>query len=301
MSQLIQPKISGLDLLLIFAVTLIWGSSYPVMKFAVTNYPAGIFRAFTFFVGAACVGLYAKARGDTLFIPLNERRIILNLSFVNMALWHVGIIYGIRLLNSGRAAIMGYTMPVWALLTTVVIYKAPLRAKALLGVVCSLTATVILGHDEFTNFAGHPLGVALTVGAAFFWGLGTTLLKHSKLSISSIALTFWMLSFGFVFFLFVGIVFERDAWRWPDALEWLAIAHSGGLSFGVGYVAWFLVARKLTPVTSGLSGMLVPILGLLGGAIFLGEQIAYTDILALILILIAMVLVLAPNRQEENN
>jgi len=300
MSHSTQPKITGLDLLLIFTVTLIWGSSYPVMKFAVTNYPPGIFRAFTFLVGAICVGLYAKVRGESLFIPLGERRIVLNLSFVNMALWHVGIIYGIRLLNSGRAAIMGYTMPVWALLTTVVIYKAPLSVKALLGVICSLTATFIIGHDEFTNFAGHPFGVVLTVGAAFFWGLGTTLLKHAKLSVSSIALTFWMLLFGFIFFLLVGIVFEQDAWRWPNTLEWLAIAHSGGISFGVGYVAWFLVARKLTPVTSGLSVMLVPILGLMSGAIFLGEQIASTDIIALILILIAMLLVLTPNRHQRS-
>ena len=300
MSHSTQPKITGLDLLLIFTVTLIWGSSYPVMKFAVTNYPPGIFRAFTFLVGAICVGLYAKVRGESLFIPLGERRIVLNLSFVNMALWHVGIIYGIRLLNSGRAAIMGYTMPVWALLTTVVIYKAPLSVKALLGVICSLTATFIIGHDEFTNFAGHPFGVVLTVGAAFFWGLGTTLLKHAKLSVSSIALTFWMLLFGFIFFLLVGIVFEQDAWRWPNTLEWLAIAHSGGISFGVVYVAWFLVARKLTPVTSGLSVMLVPILGLMSGAIFLGEQIASTDIIALILILIAMLLVLTPNRHQRS-
>ena len=65
MSESTQPKITGLDLLLIFTVTMIWGSSYPVMKFAVTNYPPGIFRAFTFFVGAACVGLYAQAKGES--------------------------------------------------------------------------------------------------------------------------------------------------------------------------------------------------------------------------------------------
>ena len=81
-------------------------------------------------------------------------------------------------------------------------------------------------------------------------------------------------------------------------MEWLAILYSGGLSFGVGYVAWFLVARKLTPVTSGLSVMLVPVVGLSSGAAILGEQIALTDIAALGLILCAMVLVL---RREKSN
>jgi len=296
MSHSNQPTITGVDLFLILAVTMIWGSTYPVMKFAVTHYPPGIFRAFTFLVGAACVGIYATLRRESLFIPRSEWRVVARLGFVNMGMWHLGIIYGIRLLNSGRAAIMGYTMPVWALLTSVLIYRAQLTARAVLAVICSLGATALLGADEFTNFAGQPLGIVLTVSAAFFWGLGTTLLKHAKLSVSSTALTFWTLSYGFLFFTVVAIFFERDLWRWPNTLEWCAIAYSGGLSFGVGYTAWFLVARKLTPVTSGLSVMLVPVIGLVSGSVFLGEQIAYTDIVALILILLAMLLVLRPSR-----
>ncbi len=293
-----NQKINSFDLLMILTVSMIWGSTYPVMKFAVSSYPPGIFRAFTFFVGALAVGVYARLRRESLVVPLHERWTIAKLSVTNMALWHLGIIYGIKMLNSGRAAIMGYTMPAWALLSSGILYKEPLKMRALLGVFCSLGATFLLGHDEFTNFSGHPLGVMLTVGAAFFWGIGTTMLNHAKLSISSLCLTFWMLTFGFVFFLLVGIFYEGALWRWPTLMEWLAILYSGGLSFGVGYVAWFLVARKLTPVTSGLSVMLVPVVGLSSGAAILGEQIALTDIAALGLILCAMVLVL---RREKSN
>lgn len=293
-----NPKINGLDVALILLVTFIWGSTYAVMKFAVTHYPPGTFRAFTFLFGAACVALFAKSRNIGLFVPPEERRSIVRLSVFNMALWHVGIIYGIKLLHSGRAAIMGYTMPAWALLTSVVLYKTPLSWRALLGVLCSLSATLLIGHDEFTNFAGHPNGVLLTVGAAFFWGLGTTMLKHANLTTNSVALTFWMLCFGFVFFTLVALTYEFDQLRWPTPLEWLAIAYSGGLSFGVGYIAWFSVARKLTPVASGLSVMLVPVIGLSSGAFFLNEQIAWTDLCALALILLAMALVLIPGKSE---
>lgn len=289
-----NPKINGFDLLMILTVTMIWGSTYPVMKFAVSSYPPGLFRAFTFFVGALAVGLYALARAESLFVPQPERWVITKLSMTNMALWHVGIIYGIQMLNSGRAAIMGYTMPAWALLSSVVLYKEPLKGRALIGVFCSLGATFLLGHDEFTNFAGHPLGVLLTVGAAFFWGIGTTMLNHSKLSVSSLCLTFWMLTFGFVFFILVTFFYESSLIRWPRMQEWAAIFYSGGISFGVGYVAWFSVARKLTPVTSGLSVMLVPIIGLVSGAAILGEQIGLADTAALALILCAMLLVLRP-------
>jgi drug/metabolite transporter (DMT)-like permease len=290
------PRITGFDLLMILTVTMIWGSTYPVMKFAVSSYPPGLFRALTFLVGATCVGVYARVRGESLVVPTGERWLIAKLSVPNMALWHLGIIYGIQLLNSGRAAIMGYTMPAWALLSSVIIYKEALKARALLGVFCCLGATFLLGHDELTNFTGHPLGVILTVGAALFWGIGTSMLNHSKVSVSSLSLTFWMLSFGFAFFTVVALVHEFELLRWPHTLEWFAIFYSGCLSFGVGYVAWFLVARKLTPVTSGLSVMLVPVIGLGSGAAVLGENIKTADIAALALILSAMVLVLRPKK-----
>jgi len=81
-------------------------------------------------------------------------------------------------------------------------------------------------------------------------------------------------------------------------LQWLAIGYGGVVTFAVSYVAWFLVARKLTPVASGLSIMLVPVIGLLGGNLFLGETIAITDWMALGFILSAMAIVLIPARSE---
>ena len=64
-----------------------------------------------------------------------------------MVLWHLGLVYGLTLLNSGRAAIIGYTMPVWTLLASVVLYAEKLSGHALLAVASSLTATLLLAHD----------------------------------------------------------------------------------------------------------------------------------------------------------
>ena len=70
------------------------------------------------------------------------------------------------------------------------------------------------------------------------------------------------------------------------------------MTFAISYVAWFRVARKLTPVASGLSIMLVPMVGLLGGYWMLNEVVESADIMALLLILLAMAIVLIPRRQE---
>jgi drug/metabolite transporter (DMT)-like permease len=81
--------------------------------------------------------------------------------------------------------------------------------------------------------------------------------------------------------------------------EWLAVAYGGVITFAVSYVAWFQVARKLSPVASGLSIMLVPVVGVIGGAVVLGEDIAREDIMALGFILLAMALVLAPRKKPS--
>jgi drug/metabolite transporter (DMT)-like permease len=299
MTQNTAPNITGTDLLMILIVTLSWGLNYPIMKYVVTNYPPVSFRALTFILGCLSLGIYVWHTRESLFVPRDERWLTFKLSLGNMVLWHLGLIFGLTLLKSGRTAIIGYTMPVWALLASVVFFKAKFTWRTSLGVMLSLCATYFLAKEEMAHFAGQPLGLAVTLGAAIAWGTGNAMMKNSKLSISSISLTFWMLFSGMLIFSLIAIVFERQAWRWPHLLEWLAVLYGGTITFAVSYVAWFRVARKLTPVTSGLSIMLVPVVGLMGGAWMLGESIAQSDLYALALILSAMAVVLLPSRKTS--
>ena len=178
--------ITSLDLFLILLVTVSWGLNYPIMKFVVTSYPPLTFRAFTFTIGFVLLGAYALRCGESLYVPASERWLVVKLGMPNMVMWHLGLIYGVTLLNSGRAAIVGYTMPVWALLASVLMFKNTLTMRGMLGVFCSLLATFLLARDEMSNFAGQPLGLVCTLAAAMSWGLGNAMMKNCKISISSI-------------------------------------------------------------------------------------------------------------------
>ena len=298
MSSSSHQSLSGTDLLLILIVTVAWGMNYPIMKYVVMQYPPTTFRAMTFVLGTISLGLFAFIKKESLIVPKGERWLTLKLSLPNMVLWHLGLIYGLTLLNSGRAAIIGYTMPVWTLLASVMLFSEKLSGRALLAVASSLTATLLLAQHELSRFAGQPLGLIYTFGAAITWGIGNAMMKNSKLSISSVSLTFWSLLCGSVVFCAFAISLETSRWRWPLPVEWMAIAYGGCVTFAVCYVAWFRVARKLSPVASGLSIMLVPVVGVFGGAWSLGEEIAREDILALGFILIAMALVLSPRKKS---
>ena len=290
-----SQQINATDLLMVLIVTISWGMNYPVMKFVVNSYPPSAFRSFTFLIGCMALGSYAHFKGISIFVPKHERKALFKLSLFNMVGWHLPMIYGVSLLNSGRAAIIGYTMPVWALLASAVLYREKITITALLGIALAMSAALLLAWGSAGEWGNHPLGIAVMLVAAITWGTGNAMMKNSKLSISGITLTFWALFIAFFFFLAITIIFERDLWEWPTLMQWLAILYGGVITFAVSYVAWFHVARKLSAVSSGLSIMLVPVFGVTGGALILGEAVTLPDIIALVLILLSMLVVLFPD------
>lgn len=295
-----SPQINATDLLMVLIVTISWGMNYPVMKFVVNSYPPSAFRAFTFLIGCMALGSYAYFKGISIFVPKHERKALFKLSLFNMVGWHLPMIYGVSMLNSGRAAIIGYTMPVWALLASAVLYREKITITALLGIALAMSAALLLAWGSAGEWGNHPLGIGVMLVAAITWGVGNAMMKNSKLSISGITLTFWALFIAFFIFLAITIIFERDLWEWPTLMQWLAILYGGVITFAVSYVAWFHVARKLSAVSSGLSIMLVPVFGVTGGALILGEAVTLPDIIALVLILLSMLVVLFPDSKLKD-
>ena len=292
-----SEQVNAKDLLIVLIVTVSWGMNYPVMKFVVNTYPPSAFRAVTFLLGFICLGVYAHFKGISLVIPIQERWPVFKLSMFNMVGWHVPMIYGVSMLNSGRAAIIGYTMPVWALLASALLFKEKITWRAMLGIALAMSAAMLLAWDSAGQWGNKPMGVGVMVIAAVTWGIGNAMMKNAKLSLHGISLSFWAFVIAFFAFLLVTCLFERHLWQWPNLLQWLAIVYNGVVAFAISYLAWFHVARKLSAVSSGLSIMLVPVFGVTGGALVLGEAVTIEDISALILILLAMIVVLLPSEQ----
>ena len=283
---------------LILLVTCSWGLNYPIMKFVVTKYPPSTFRALTFLLGTAVLGVYAWYRREPLHVPPEERWTTVRLSIPNMVLWHVGLVYGISLLNSGRAAIIGYTMPVWAVLSGLAFFGERIGGRALLGIVLAMAGAGLLLSSEFAAISGQPLGTVFALIAAAAWGLGTVLMKRTRLDMPTISLTFWMLALTTAVMLVLSALFEQSQWRMPNAIEWAGIVYNAAIIFGFAHVVWFRLARLLPPVVSSLSVMFIPVVGTFSGAWMLGETPQWQDYLAMLLILGSMSTVLFQPRER---
>jgi len=86
----------------------------------------------------------------------------------------------------------------------------------------------------------------------------------------------------------------------PSAAVWGAVAYNAVLIFGFCHVAWFALARVLPPVAASVSISLIPVLGLLSGALWLNESLHWQDGVAVILIMVAIALALLSTGRESH-
>jgi drug/metabolite transporter (DMT)-like permease len=288
--------LSRKDWILLGLITLFWGINWPVMKIGVSDYPPLTFRTLGMLGGLPAIWAAARIQGIPLAIPQGQHATIIKLAIPNMMVWHVLVIIGVKLLSSGRAAILGYTMPVWAVLSGLLFFGERVSKLGWLGVACALGGALLLLSSELATISGQPLGSVLVIAAAAGWGYGTAALKRSQVPMPTLALTFWMLAATTLFMAVAAAAFESAAWRWPNPTEWAAIAFNALIVFGFAHVVWFQLARTLPPVASSLSVMMIPVVGVFSGAWMLGETPHWQDYAAMGLILAAMSTVLLKPR-----
>ncbi len=132
--QRLTPK----QLALLIALTLVWGINWPVMKVGVTSYPPLTFRALSILLGVPVLGLAQVVMKVPFRLPRIYWREFAILTITNMMIWHVCIILAVRSLSSGRAAILGYTMPIFSAILGALLFGAVMTWRNWAGVAAAI-------------------------------------------------------------------------------------------------------------------------------------------------------------------
>ena len=295
-----MTQLSRKDLALLALLILFWGLNWPIMKIGVRDFPPLTFRTISMIGGLAVIWAAARMQKASLAIPEGKLMTVFRLSIPNMLIWHSMMIMSVKLLSSGRAAILGYTMPAWAVISGLVFFGDRISRASLIGIVLAMSGAALLLSSEFSRLSGQPLGTIMALTAAAGWGFGTVLMKRTKLDMPTISLTFWMLAFTTGIMGLLALSFELSQMRWPTMPAILALIYNAAIIFGFAHVVWFRLARILPPVASSLSIMFIPVLGTFSGAWILGETPHWQDYAAIVLILGAMSTVMfRPAATEE--
>ena len=293
-----MPTLSRQQLITLTLLTLVWGLNWPVMKTGVQHFPPLAFRAVSMLIGLPILAIALVV----LKMPFKvERRYwgqLLVLGFFNMVMWHALIIVAIPMLPSGRAAILGYTMPIFSAALGALFFSDRLPLRAWAGVAAAAGGVLLLLWNEMDKLGGRPTGVALMLIAAASWALGTQLLRRTTIPAPTLTLSFWMTAMTTVTLCVLTTVLERPQWHAPDATAWGTILFNAILVIGFAQAAWFFLVRTLPPLASTLSVMLIPVLGVFSGAWWLGEVLHWQDWTSVALMVVAIASVLWPSKAK---
>jgi drug/metabolite transporter (DMT)-like permease len=278
---------------LLTGLAIIWGANWPVMKIVLSEMTVWWFRSVCLFAGGLGLLTISALTASSARVPVAEIKPLLICALFNIVGWHMCSAYGVLLMPAGRAAIIAFTMPVWAALLSRFMLGETLTRAKLAGLVMGVAGLAVLIGPDLLAVRAAPLGAIFMLVSAMSWALGTVLFKRNKWSFAISSNVGWQLLAGSVPVTIGALVLEPA----PDVTHFspevlLALAYVLAFPMLFGQWAYFKVVHLFPASIAAIGTLAVPIVGVFSSALMLNEAIGIRDLLALALICSALVSVL---------
>ena len=278
--------------LMFLAITSIgWGFNWPVTKYLLSELPPLTMRGTTGVIGASLLALLAILRGQSLRVPREMWPRLVLAAFLNVACWMALMGLALLWLPASEAALIAYTMPIWAsILAWPILGERPnlLRVISLAMAFAGLAA--IMGGNGLTASAARLPGIIMALAGAFAFAVGTVLAKKLPLDLPPLSAAAWQIGIGCLPVAIVGLFVETADVAALSSLGWILIVYATVIQFCVAYVSWFAALARLPASVAAIGTMAVPVIGVVTSAIALHEPLGIGQIAALIFTLAGVVL-----------
>jgi drug/metabolite transporter (DMT)-like permease len=198
----------------------------------------------------------------------------------------------------GRAAVLAYTTPLWAVPGAILFLGERLNRLKAAGLVLGIGGVVVLFNPLGFDWTDRQLvmGNLLLMGSAIAWAASIMLIRGRPWHLTPLQLAPWQLLLGGALLLAAAYGFEGPLSLRLTPKVIAILAYNGPVCIGFCYWASVDIARALPAVTSSLSFLAVPAFGIAASAVVLGERIDVTLIGGFALILAGVALVAAGDR-----
>lgn len=288
---------------LLAALSVFWGFNWPVMKVVLTEMAPLHFRSWC--LGLSAIGMFALARysGLNIRVPRNEWRPLVVISVFNQVAWNILAVHSIEMMDSGRAAILGYTMPIWGMLLGFWLLKEPVTRRKLVGLVLGVGGILLLLAGEFTVVGRSPVAALMMILAAMSWAVGLVMIKRWPIGLPLLSYSAWQMAIAFVPIWLGAVLIEPGSFSLLSLSFWplSGVIYNVLIAFIFCNWAWMKIVTIAPMSVTSLSTLMIPVVGVFSGMLVLGERPGWNDYLALLLVISALVTVLIPLRSHERS
>lgn len=288
----------GYTVLAFCALVLVWGSSFPVIKVGLDHAPPMLFAGLRTVLGGGIVALAAALWEGRPSLRKGALGVVAVAATLNVVMFIGFQTLTVMYLPSGSAAVLIYLQPILTGALAWVFLGEELTPRRSAGLLLGFAGVVAVSSGSFVGGLS-PAGVALGVLSALSWSLGTVYFKRARGSGSMLWFVALMFLAGGAVLTAAGLVFEQwsgIAWNAEFVASLLYVASAG---VGLAWLLWLeLVSRGEASRVSAYI-FFVPLVSIVLGAAFLGEELSYTLALGAALIVSGIYLVNRRTRGEE--
>ena len=293
---------SIVQLAALFLLGAIWGASFIFIRIAVE--PFG--PAFMMFVRVVLTALilvgYARLRGIRLNIRGHWRQFLV-LGFLGSALPFTLIAWSELTLTGSMAAIINSVTPLFTALVAAVGLNERLTPFKMTGAVLGIVGvTIAVGGGSMTMDGGFILAILASLGAALSYAFGGVYAKRFFHGMNNLSLSSGQL-IAASFILAPISAFDLPT-QIPPPLAILAFLALVIVCTAFAYQLYYYLIISAGPTKALTVTLLVPVFGVIWGALLLQEPISSGMLIGLVIVLFSVGLVtgmIAPRRQELAN
>ena len=279
-------------------LALAWGLNWPAVKIALSALAPFTLRAVGLGSGALLLMLLLAVQRKRLLPPRSAWLGVAIGGLLTIAVFNLATAWAQLNTSTSRAAVLTFTMPMLsALLSWWWLGDKPDRRRGL-ALLLGSAGIVVLAWPVLRAVlqGGNPKllnGLAFPLIAAAGWSSGTVILKRWPVDGDRIVITAWQLLIGAAAGA-VGAVWVGEpwpAWPLPDRVLVALLFHIVP-GTAMAYWAWFVLSERVSPTVSSLTTLMVPVVGVLGAMVLVGDRPAALDWVGFALVLGAAALVM---------
>ena len=268
-------------------LALAWGLNWPAVKIMLGSLPPFALRGLGLGGGAVLLLALAAVQGKSVWPPRAGWPGVLVGAALTVAVFNFCTAFAQLSTSTSRAAVLTFTTPMMAAtLAWVFLGERPgRRALWALGLGACGVAVLAWPVLQATAHGGPWRGLLLPLLAALAWALGTVAAKRWPPQGDRVVVTAWQLLLGAACGGVAAWAFgERLPQVWPPRVL-AAMAYHVVIATAVAYVLWYRLLASASATASSLAVLAVPVVGVLGAMLLVGDRPSTADWLGFALVL----------------
>lgn len=269
-----------------------FAGNWPVMKLALADAPGPIFVLLRLLGTLAVMGPLLVALRAPLVPRRGERLGQSVVGLFQIAGFLIFSILGLSILPAGRAIVLAYTMPLWAIPIELWVAADRPRRGQLVGGAVGFAGLLLFMNPGLVDWGDWRVlaGNMMLLLAAASWALGSVLYRRQVWRSNFWTQTFWQVLVSTPVIAAIAVPFGSGApISWTPTLI-LVLAYNWIVTTALGYFLWNKVLSVMPAGVAGQVMALTPVGGfLLSVAIFGGE--VTPDILVSIALIVGGIIV----------